>query len=89
MYDPRFNEFSFERDNRNDINDPKSYMKLLLGHHTVDVTAEAAEDIYNVVKDMGISDNTTISLPIRGQVHVITKDQLTRLQTKLEDMFGD
>ncbi len=83
MYDPRFNELSFEKQNENDINNPQSYMKLLVGHHAIEVTWQTVQDIWNVIKDVELSKSTTLSLPIRGQVHVMTVDQLEALKARL------
>ncbi len=84
----QFNEYPWEHQNRNHITEAKSYMALQLGHHVVWVTPQGAEGVWNIVKNIELSDNTTLSIPVRGQVHTITKDQLARLKTQLEAQFG-
>jgi len=85
----QFNEYPFEQGNRNDINDPQNYTALQLGHDVVWVNQDAIDYLYdNVVKHVELSPNTTLSIPVRGRVHVITEDQLPKLKARLEAMIG-
>lgn len=84
----QFNEYEWEQGNRNSVVDPQSYMSLQLGHHNVWITMEAAEGIWDIVKNIELTEYSMVSIPVRGQVHVITDDQLPRLKTKLEGIFG-
>ncbi len=86
----QFNEYPFEQGNRNDINDPQNYTALQLGHDVVWVNQDAIDYLYdNVVKHVELSPNTTLSIPVRGRVHVITEDQLPKLKARLETMVGN